>query len=117
MICVSDYPVALANKLAAWNERRLMRDLYDVWFFLQMGVSPDVKTLESRLRKPEYSRLVRKSDRFPGKRADEFYDFLRDRVASLSDSDIRDELADYLTPEETEGLAMQIKAALAVLQS
>ncbi len=116
MICVTDHAVALANKLAAWNERRLIRDLYDVWFFLQMGVSPDGETLETRLRKPVYSRLVKKEDRFPGTTIADFYSFLREHVSRLTDSDIQEELSDYLPREEMEGLAIQIRAALTRLR-
>ena len=30
LIAVLDYPAALAHKMAAWNERRLFRDAYDI---------------------------------------------------------------------------------------
>lgn len=116
LIRIVDYPVALANKMAAWNERRLIRDIYDVWFYLQMQIEPDVAVLEKRLRKPSYSRLIRKSDHFPGKTASEFYDFLRTKVAQLTEKDIQNELADYLPPEEIDGLAMLFRAAFARLR-
>ena len=116
VIRVVAHSVALANKLAAWNERRLVRDLYDVWFFLQMGVLPDAETLASRLRKPNYSRLVKSSARFSGRTADEFYDFIRKHAAKLTDDQIRETLADYLPPEEMAGLAMRVRAALAKLR-
>lgn len=38
LLPVVDLSIALADKLAAWNERRLPRDLYDIHFFLRMGV-------------------------------------------------------------------------------
>lgn len=116
MVCVTDHAVALANKLAAWNERRLMRDLYDVWYFLQMGILPDTGTLEARLQKPVYSRLVKAADRFKGDTTAEFYEFIRDYAATLSDESIRAELADYLPLEDCEGLAIQIRAALVKLR-
>lgn len=112
IIHVVDPDVALANKLAAWNERRLVRDLYDIWFLLQMNATPDAATLERRLRKPSYSRLLKKEDYFPGRTCSEFYDFLRGRVAALSEKQITDELSDYLPPEETSGLALLLRAAL-----
>lgn len=115
MICVADHGIALANKLAAWNERRLIRDLYDIWFFLQMGIMPDRETLEARLRKPVYSRLVPKREQFKGSTVTEFHDFLRQRVSRLTDADIEAELADYLPSDELPGLAMQISAALTKL--
>jgi predicted nucleotidyltransferase component of viral defense system len=115
IIHVVDTNVALANKLAAWNERRLMRDIYDIWFLLQMQAKPDEATLKARLSRPAYSSLVRKKDHFPGRTCGEFYDFIRARVAALSDEQIRDELADYLPPGETTGLALLFRAALARL--
>lgn len=115
IIHVVETSVALANKMAAWNERRLIRDLYDIWFFLQMSVSPDVVTLAQRLKKPSYSRLVRPRDYFPGETCAQFYDFIRTRISLLSDEDIAQELSDYLPAEETTGLSMLFRAAMAKL--
>ncbi|MFT5241338.1 MAG: putative nucleotidyltransferase component of viral defense system [Candidatus Promineifilaceae bacterium] len=115
IIHVVDTKVALANKMAAWNERRLVRDIYDTWFLLQMNATPDTATLEQRLRKPAYSRLVKKQDYFPGRTCNEFYDFIRANVAELSDEQIVDELSDYLPPEEATGLALLFRAALVKL--
>ncbi|OGV64058.1 MAG: hypothetical protein A3K18_34505 [Lentisphaerae bacterium RIFOXYA12_64_32] len=117
MICVMEHSVAMANKMAAWNERRLIRDLYDIWFFLQMGITPDTETLAARLKKPEYSPSVKLGAVFDGSSVPEFYDFLRHHVAQLSDVEIRDSLSDYLPPEEADGLAMQFRAALAKLRA
>lgn len=51
--------VELANKIAAWNERRLLRDLYDIYYwYAVVGVLPDLETLTSRLSKIK-SRLPR----------------------------------------------------------
>lgn len=115
IIHVVDTNVALANKMAAWNERRLVRDIYDIWFLLRMNAAPDIATLEKRLRKPVYSRLVKKEDAFPGRTCSEFYDFIRAEVAAISDEQIANELADYLPPDETAGLALLFRAALAQL--
>jgi len=116
LIRVVDYSVALANKMAAWNERRLIRDIYDIWFYLQMQIKPDIEVLEKRLRKPSYSRLIKKADYFPGKTCVEFYDFLRTNVSQLTEKDIQNELSDYLPPEEITGLSMLFRAALARLK-
>lgn len=115
MIQVVDLPIALSNKMAAWNERRLIRDLYDIWFFLKMNILPDQPTLEKRLNKPQYSKLIRSEDYFPGSTCDEFYAFLRENAALLTDIDIKKELRDYLPDDETTGLAMLIRAALTKL--
>jgi len=116
LVNVVEHSVALADKLAAWNERRLIRDLYDGWFFLQMGIAPDRQTLESRLKKPVYSRLVKADDRFRGETAPDFYGFLRAHVAQLTDGDIRASLSDYLPDDEIAGLAVQFRAAFARLR-
>ena len=116
MICIADHSTALANKLAAWNEHRLARDLYDIWFFLQMNIQPDQEILMQRLRKPVYSKLIKEADYFPGPTASDFYEFIRQKTSQLSDQDITDALSDYLPPEETEGLALQINAALVKLR-
>jgi predicted nucleotidyltransferase component of viral defense system len=114
IIHVVDYPVALANKMAAWNERRLVRDMYDIWFYLQMSVQPDRLTLEHRLQDPDYSKLIKPKDFFPGKTCNEFYDFLR--TGRLTDEAIEQELSDYLAPEEMVGLSALFRAALAKLR-
>src|SRR4030095_4494632 len=42
--------LALADELAAWNERRLYRDLYDVYFLhSRIGAVADLQTLMARL--------------------------------------------------------------------
>lgn len=116
MVRIADLSVALAHKMAAWNERRLVRDLYDIWFYLQMSVLPDREILAARLRKPEYSRRVSKTAYFAGSDVNAFYDFLREKAAELTDEDIRRSLADYLAPDEIDGLAAQFRAALAKLR-
>ena len=112
LIHVQDYAVALAHKMAAWNERRLIRDLYDIWFYLQMNIKPDRGTLEQRLKKPSYSRILKSKDHFSGQTIEEFYDFIRAKAAVLSDEDIAQELTDYLPQEEITGLSMLFRAAL-----
>ncbi len=116
MVLVVEHSVALANKLAAWNERRLIRDIYDAWFFLQMGVLPDQETLQKRLKRPVYSRLVDADMRFKGTTVHEFCDFIREQVSHLTDADVAAELADYLSADELPGLAMQFRAAFVRLR-
>lgn len=116
LIAIEDYPVALAHKMAAWNERRLVRDIYDIWFYLKMGILPDRSVLQERLSAPEYSRLVRESDRFMiGGSVHDFFAFLNKQVRNLSDADIAESLGDYLSPADMGGLAMRMRAELAKL--
>ena len=115
LIPVVDYSVALANKMAAWNERRLIRDIYDIWFYLKIGVRPDFVTLKARLDKPQYSRLVRKTEHFQGGSVQDFFAFLNSHVQGLTDEEISDSLSDYLSPEDIPGLAMRFRSEIAKL--
>jgi predicted nucleotidyltransferase component of viral defense system len=112
LIPVLDFPVALADKLAAWNERRLMRDVYDIWFFLRMGVRPDSAHLERRLRKPVYSRLVPPRRRLREPTLSSFQDLLVSEVGTLTEEALAESLRDYLPAEELTGLAMRIRAEI-----
>jgi len=116
LIHIVDHRVSLANKLAAWNERRLIRDLYDIWFFLQMNIAPDLETLVPRLKKPIYSKQIKKRDYFNGKTAEDFYDFFRDKVAELSDREIESQLLNYLVKDEVAGLVPLIRSSLVKLR-
>lgn len=115
LLPVVDLSVALADKLAAWNERRLPRDLYDIHFFLRMGIRPNPDRLEKRLIKPQYSRLVKKDAYFTGRSIEEFYSFLREAVQRIPEDEIVGPLADSLPAEELAGLVWRIRAELAKL--
>lgn len=112
LIPVLDFPVALADKMAAWNERRLMRDVYDIWFFLRMGVRPDQECLRKRLQKPVYSRRVPSDRRLPEPTVAALVARLREEVAGMSDQEIGGQLEDYLPETEIPGLAMRFRAEL-----
>ena len=54
--------IALAHKIAAWNERRLLRDLYDIYFWFSVQrIWPDRDVLEQRLSRIESRRAEHKS--------------------------------------------------------
>lgn len=115
LITIADYGDALANKMAAWNERRLIRDLYDIWFYLKLNVRPNTALLEERLLKPVYSKRLKKSAYFNGKTVQDFYLFLQQEASLLTDEQISEELSDYLPTVDIIGLAMKIKTELARL--
>jgi len=115
LINVVDLSVALAEKMAAWNDRRLIRDLYDIWFYLRMNVRPDLKVLHARLIKPQYSKLLKIEKHFPGDTPSEFFDFLRGKCAALTDEHIAEELSSYLPPDELDGLSLMFRVAFAKL--
>jgi predicted nucleotidyltransferase component of viral defense system len=106
--------VALSHKLAAWNERRLLRDLYDCTFLsARAGVVPDDEVLDARLSNIE-SRLPDMRRRRTMSRSDLATE-LRDGVNGLSDGDCERELSGLLPVNELAGLALRIRAAVAKL--
>lgn len=103
---------ALAHKLAAWNERRLLRDLYDCYFFTaRLNEKPDEGVLDSRLAHV-VSRIPALANRRIMTRA-ELATELRTETADLSQERLAAELGGILPSEEVAGLAPRIKAAIA----
>lgn len=102
---------ALAHKLAAWNERRLLRDLFDSYFLHErLGATPDMAVLDDRLARIE-SRLPGLKKRKTMTRA-EFATQLRTAADALSDDALRAELGPVLPADELAGLAPRVRAAV-----
>ncbi len=100
---------AFAHKLAAWNERRLLRDLYDCYFFsARLKATPALAVLNDRLSSFD-SRLPPLSKR-NAMTTEELASELRSNAGSPSQSDLDDELGGLLPPEERAGLALRIQA-------
>jgi predicted nucleotidyltransferase component of viral defense system len=102
---------ALANKLAAWNERRLLRDLYDVYYLVvRLGATPDMAALRKRLQNFE-SRLPalkrRKSMSLEALIAE-----LRAALDAIDEAAVRNELEPLLPADEVEGLAPRLRAGV-----
>jgi len=103
--------VALAHKLAAWLERGLMRDLYDVYFMREMlGIAPDLKTLRESLGRIRYQRQEKKGPKTM--KLPQFAAILRETAAGIGPAALREELQDLLDAEELPGLDLKIRKAL-----
>lgn len=103
--------LALAHKLAAWNERRLHRDLYDVYFLrTRAGAALDRATLVERLANVE-SRLpaLRKTKSMT---RDELAHELRSAADSLDRATVEAELRPLLPEPELAGLVPRLRAAM-----
>jgi len=109
IIRVMDLPSALSHKLAAWNERGLIRDLYDVYYLkVILHVDLDFTILKSRLLKIE----PRSRGGKPGKMSiGQFVQKLKD-TSFINQSDVEKELRDYLEPQQLPGLEKKIISAL-----
>jgi hypothetical protein len=109
MIRIMSFDWALAHKLAAWNERELMRDLYDIYFIHAiLDEMPNMGILKQRLGKIKYSKRVSKKQpkQMP---VEAFLEKLKLTVEKLEPEDIESELRDYLASDELVGLDKKIK--------
>ncbi len=107
---------ALAHKIGAWNERGLMRDLYDIYFLHTiLGKVPDLPTLKGRLARVQYAKNVARAGKPKTMRLSELCDKLRKAATTLTAKGVAQQLGDYLTPNEYVGLEHKIKISLAHL--
>ena len=102
---------ALAHKLAAWNERRLARDLYDCYFFAaRLQEKPAEDVLDHRLAHVE-SRIPALARRRTMSRTELAGELLAATV-ELSQERLAAELGGVLPSEELAGLAIRMRAAV-----
>jgi hypothetical protein len=111
IVRIMEPSVALAHKLAAWNERRLLRDVYDVWFLTsRIGAQPDLATLGERLAAIESRHPVLR--RRTSMTRSEFAQELRVAAGALDERDVRDALAPLLPPDDLVGLLPRLRNAM-----
>lgn len=113
IINVMGFDWALAHKLAAWNERELMRDLYDIYFIHAiLDVMPDLDILNTRLEKINYLKRT-KAKNLPTKMSlAEFTDRLKRAIETLTPEDVQTELRDYFDQTELVGLDKKMKVGI-----
>jgi len=108
--------VALAHKLAAWNERGLVRDLYDCHFMADvLAVRPDMATLKRRLAATEL-RTGRKTTKVSMEVAD-LVARLDTALSSLTQPLVEEQMRDFRRPEELPGLEKKIRIGVSKLLS
>jgi hypothetical protein len=111
IVRVMSLDVAFAHKLAAWNERRLLRDLYDAYYLsVRLGAVPDLGVLDRRLAKVE-SRIPHLRQRRRMTRADLVLE-LRAAAESMDDAALRNELAPVLPADDLTGLAPRLRSSV-----
>ncbi|MBN2444413.1 MAG: nucleotidyl transferase AbiEii/AbiGii toxin family protein [Spirochaetales bacterium] len=111
IIKVMNPNVALSHKLAAWNERRLLRDVYDLYFlFSRIKALPDMEILHMRLNNIE--------SRLPGlkkKKKMSLQDFiveLENELKHITSKRLQQELGPLLNEMELTGLERKINVAV-----
>lgn len=113
VIQVMRFDIMLAHKLAAWNERRLMRDLFDAYFMVKnMSVLPDLNVLQKRLQNIRYAKRVGGKNLPKMMTLPEFYKALIAEVNAVTPADLENELRDYLDPQLLAGLDKKILITL-----
>jgi len=111
IIRIMSFEIALANKLAAWCERRLVRDIFDIYYISAvLNKKPDLATLKNRLKKLNLSRNV--SKKVKSMTLEEFTAELEVCISELSGEDIEKELGAYFIDEELAGMEYIIAAGV-----
>jgi predicted nucleotidyltransferase component of viral defense system len=106
IIRVMNFNTALAHKLAAWNERDLIRDLYDAYYlFVVLHAKPDFLVLKQRLARVERRK---KNIKTTAMSIDSFIVKLEFTANNLTAEMVKNELKDYMQLEELAGLDKKI---------
>ncbi|MHC4873168.1 MAG: nucleotidyl transferase AbiEii/AbiGii toxin family protein [Planctomycetota bacterium] len=109
LINVQKRNIALAHKIAAWNERNLYRDLFDIYFFVSvLGVQPDINTLNQRLKQVQKGRVNKGAEMS----LSELCDNLIKARENISAEAIAIELKPLLPENELSGLDLKIRVAI-----
>lgn len=113
IIRIMKLDVAMAHKMAAWNERGLMRDIYDIYYFYsRLNIKPDMSTLLKRLAKTLMKRKGARSEKYQAMTLQQFLDKLKETTHQLDEKMLRDELTAILPVEELAGLHHKIRRAI-----
>jgi predicted nucleotidyltransferase component of viral defense system len=111
VISIVPNDMAFANKCGAWLDRRLARDLYDIYIYLEvLRVKPDLEILQKRILKPSYARQVKERPHLSD--IDDFLCFLKSECDKVSDQDIETELMAIIPPDELLGLGGEIQKVI-----
>jgi predicted nucleotidyltransferase component of viral defense system len=109
IVRIMEPSAALAHKCAAWNERGLMRDLYDVYYLATiLGTHINTKILADRLAKVE----PRRSGKPYVMSLGDFAAKLKKAALDLNQTELESELRTILPPADLPGLALKIRAAM-----
>lgn len=109
VIKAMDFSYSMSNKLAAYLERDLMRDLYDCYFFHTfLKITPDYEQLKKRLSDIHYTK---KNGRKKSMTVKEFYVYLVSQSEKITEEKIK-ELEALLEKDELEGLYLKIRKSM-----
>jgi len=111
VIRAMSYDVALSHKIAAWNERRLIRDLYDIYYWYRIvGIKPNRKVLTDRLTKFN-SRLPRLR-RIKSMTLEVLIKNLETELSAIKEKDYYEQLSQLFEKKDLEGTFSLFKSTL-----
>jgi predicted nucleotidyltransferase component of viral defense system len=107
IVRIAELSAAFAHKIAAWNERELLRDLFDMYQYRAMlKVEPNLEILRKRVAKPRIYPNVNHAKDMAGLK-----EKLLAAASNLNERNVR-ELKPLLPEAELAGLHLRLAAAL-----
>ncbi|MBF0199036.1 MAG: nucleotidyl transferase AbiEii/AbiGii toxin family protein [Planctomycetes bacterium] len=111
IISIMPNSMAFSNKLGAWYDRRLSRDLYDIYVYYDiLKIHPDYDILINRILKPNFTKLVKIKPKLSS--IDAFTDFIRDQCSTKGDLEIENELEGIIEERERRGIGKKITTTI-----
>ncbi len=109
VVSVQQLTTALAHKIAAWNERDLYRDLYDIYFYISiLDKMPDMPTLLKRLSNVKKGRVNKGREMS----LNTLIELLTQKKEQFNSEEMNAELSPLLLEIELIGLDLKIKVSL-----
>ena len=111
VVSIMPNPMAFAHKLGTWLDRRLSRDLYDIYVFYDvLRSAPDAKILLNRIRHPNYAHGVKPQPHLDTIQA--FLDFLRSECSKVGAAQIEEDLMGVVDERERAGIGGLIQTTI-----
>lgn len=107
IISIMPNSMGFSNKLGAWFDRRLARDLYDVYIYYDvLKTEPDRDILMARILKPSFSKLIKNRPSLHSIEA--FLDFLKIESQLKGEQQLEEELEGIIEERERKGVGKRI---------
>lgn len=107
VVSVMPNGMGFSNKLGAWFDRRLSRDLYDIYVYYEILKSePDQEILKERILKPNFVRLVKSRPKLNS--IELFLELLREECEAKGETQIELELEGIIEERERKGVGKRI---------
>jgi predicted nucleotidyltransferase component of viral defense system len=107
IISIMPNSMGFSNKLGAWYDRRLSRDLYDIYIYYEILRSkPDLEILLQRIHKPNFTKLIKNKPSLVS--IDAFLNFVAKECSEKGNLKIENELEGVIEERERRGIGTKI---------